>query len=195
MRTLCLLALLAAQDAPPYTFTAPEGWSKERMQFPLGFARDLDYRGAEELRFAPGMFKPEAGDYWSYAFMMWLEGSVSVDARSLERDLLKYYKGLCGAVGASRKLDLDLSKISVQATKQESKGRLGGEEAEFFHARIDFYDAFVTGKPLTLHVELWSRAADAKKRTCLFAIVSPKEKSAPVWEALRKIHSEFRCPP
>ena len=188
-----LLAILLLQ-ADPYAIKTPEKWRSERIPFPLDFAKDLDYKGVEDLRFSPGMFKPEADDYFSYVFLFWLEGSVPVDAKSLEADLLKYYKGLCATVAKGRKLDLDLSKIAVKATKQEGKAKLAGEEADSFHARIDWFDPFTTGKPLTLHLELWSRPADAGKRTCLFALASPQEKSAPIWETLRKIQSGFTCP-
>ncbi|MBI3856934.1 MAG: hypothetical protein HY293_14700 [Planctomycetes bacterium] len=196
MIRLLVLAVLGAtaQEAAPYSFTAPEGWRKERMEFPLGFAKDLEYKGHEDLRFAPGMFKPEEPDYFSYAFVMWIDGKMSFEPASLEKDLLKYYKGLCAAVAGGKKLDLDLSRISVKVTKQDKKGKLGGEDAELLQARIDWYDPFVTGKPMTLHLELWGRPADAQKRSCLFAIASPLEKSAPVWEALRKIQAGFTCP-
>lgn len=186
--------LLLAQDADPYTLTAPEGWNKERLPFPLTFAPDLGYKGHEDLRFAPGMFKPAAPDYFSYAFVFWIDGKMSFEPESLEKDLMKYYKGLCASVARSRKLDLDLSKISVKVTKQEKKGKLGGEESEFLHAQIDWYDPFVTAKPLTLHLEIWGRTADAGKRACLFACVSPKPKTEAVWESLRKIQSGFTCP-
>jgi hypothetical protein len=115
-------------------------------------------------------------------------------ARSLEKDLLKYYKGLCASVARSNKLDLDLSKIAVQLTKPEQKGSLGGEEAELLQGRIDWYDPFVTGKALRLQLEIWGRSADGQKRSCLFALASPGEKSAPVWDTLRKIQTGFRCP-
>lgn len=189
-----MLFLLLLSQESPYSLPSPEGWAKERMQFPLGFAKDLDHKGVEDLRFAPGMFKPEAPDYFSYAFLMWLDGSVPFDAKSIEKDLLKYYKGLCGAVASSRKLDLDLSKITVKVVRQEKKGRLGGEDADVSHAQIDWYDPFTTGKPLTLHLELWTRPADDGKRSCLLAIASPKEKTAPIWESLRKIQAGFTCP-
>lgn len=190
---LAALLALFAQDSEPYTLTAPEGWRKERMEFPLGFAPDLGYKGHEDLRFAPGMFKPDAADYFSYAFVMWIDGKMSFEAKSLEKDLLKYYKGLCAAVG-DKKFNLDLSKITVQVTKQDKPGTLAGEAAEQYQARIDWYDPFVTGKPLTLHLDLWGRSADAGKRSCLFALASAKERTAPVWEALRKIQAGFSCP-
>jgi hypothetical protein len=197
MRWMLALALcgVAAQDAEaPYTFTAPEGWRTERMAFPLGFAKDLEYKGHEDLRFAPGMFKADAADYFSYAFVMWIDGKMSFEAPSLEKDLLKYYKGLCGSVAKGKKLDVDLSKITVKVTKEDKKGTLGGEEAALLQARIDWVDPFVTGKPLTLHLEIWGRTAAAGQRSCLFALASPQEKTAPVWDTLRKIQAGFRCP-
>lgn len=191
---LVLGLLLLAQDADPYSLPSPEGWNKERLPFPLSFAPDLGYQGHENLRFAPGMFKPAAPDYFSYAFVLWIDGKMSLEPESLEKDLMKYYKGLCASVAGSRKLDLDLSRITVKVKKQEKKGALGGDEAEYHHAQIDWYDPFVTAKPLTLHLEIWGRPADGGKRSCLFALASPKEKTAAVWETLRKIHSGFTCP-
>lgn len=188
-----LLAILLLQ-ADPYAIKIPEKWRSERIPFPLDFAKDLDYKGVEELRFAPGMFKPDADDYFSYVFLFWLEGSRTVDAKSLESDLRRYCRGLCATVAKGRKLEFDLSTISVKATKRDGKAKLAGEDADSFHAKIDWFDPFTTGKPLTRHLEVWSRSADAGKRTCLFSLASPKEKSAPVWEALRKIKADFTCP-
>lgn len=189
MNRLLLALLCTAQD--PYSLPTPEGWATERMTFPLGFAKDLDHKGVEDVRFAPGMFKPDAPDYFSYAFLMWLEGTVSFEPAALEKDLLTYYKGLCAAVSRSRKLELDLSKISVKVVRQEKKGRLAGGEADVSHAQIDWFDPFTTGKPLTLHLEIWTRSAEEGKRSCLLALASPKEKSAPIWGALRKIQEGF----
>src|SRR5882757_1447852 len=127
MKAFLALAMvcLAVQDADvPYTLPTPEGWRTERMTFPLGFAKDLEYQGHEDLRFAPGMFKADAADYFSYAFVLWIDGKMSFEAKSLEQDLLKYYKGLCGSVAKGKKLDLDLSKIVIEVTKQEKKGTL-----------------------------------------------------------------------
>ena len=46
----------------------PKGWGKESIDLPPKFAPDMDWRGAVELRFAPGMFKADAADFFSYAF-------------------------------------------------------------------------------------------------------------------------------
>lgn len=194
MRWLIALALGAALQDPDYKLPKPEGWRTERIEFPPPFAKDLDYKGFEDLRFAPGMFKAEAPDYFSYALLFWIDGAMSFEPTSIEKDLLKYYKGLCGAVGKSRKLDIDLSKFSVQVKKLDQKGKLGGEDADRFEATIEMVDAFVTGKPLTLHLECWARGVEGGKRSCFFALASPKEKSGAIWETLRKIQTGFQGP-
>jgi hypothetical protein len=194
MKWLMVLAIGAALQDADYRFPAPDGWRTERIEFPIPFAKDLDYKGFEDLRFAPGMFKPEAPDYFSYAFVFWIDGPMSFEPPSIEKDLLKYYKGLCGAVAKSRKLDIDLSKIAVQVKKLDKKGKLGGEEADRFEATIEMVDVFVTGKPLTLRLECWGRAAGTAKRSCFLAIASPKEKSEAVWETLHKIQVDFSTP-
>lgn len=194
MKWLLILALGATLQDADYKLPTPEGWRTERIEFPPPFAKDLDYKGFEDLRFAPGMFKAEAPDYFSYALLFWIDGTMSFEPKSIEKELLKYYKGLCGAVGKSRKLDLDLSKITVQVKKLDAKGKLGGEDADRFEATIDMVDAFVTGKPLTLHLECWARGVQGGKRSGFFALASPKAKSEPIWEALRKLQSGFECP-
>src|SRR4051794_9456116 len=73
----------SAAASPSFTLPLPPGFRTETIPFPLGFAPDLPYRGVEELRFAPGMFQPGAPDFWSYAFVWWLEGNPSFTGDSL----------------------------------------------------------------------------------------------------------------
>jgi hypothetical protein len=60
-----------AQDAakePTFVFdTGVPPWKGERLELPPGFAPDLGWTGVEHIRFAPGMFDPEASDFFSYA--------------------------------------------------------------------------------------------------------------------------------
>ena len=47
-----------------------ETWKYEKLELPLNFAPNLPYQGFEELKFAPGMFKPNTNDYFSYIFFV-----------------------------------------------------------------------------------------------------------------------------
>src|SRR5204863_171753 len=70
---LVLTAAAAGEPAKPaYQVPAPKGWGKETIELPPQFAPDMKWKGVEELRFAPGMFKAGADDFFSYALLFWL---------------------------------------------------------------------------------------------------------------------------
>ena len=112
MRTATVLLLLTIvlaspvfseepEASLPFHLPAPEGWLTETIPFPLDFAPELDYQGLEELRFAPGMFKTESENLWSYTFVWWFPDSTEVSNERLEKDLSRYFEGLMVAVGES----------------------------------------------------------------------------------------------
>ena len=72
----------------------PEGWKKEMIPFPLEFAPGIKHAGTEELRFAPGMFKPDQPGYWSYGFVWWVEDREFQSPDSLADELRDYFRGL-----------------------------------------------------------------------------------------------------
>ena len=166
-----------------------EGWRYERLAFPLTFAPDLKYQGFEELRFAPGMFNPQSDTYFTYIFALRLEGEHKIDLDFVRTFLFKYYRGLCKAAGADRDPPLDLEKITVSVKKGEDQ-RTG---AAVFLCEVVMFDAFVTGKPLTLNVEIVAADNPSAKATCLFALASPKPKSEKVWKLLYGLRPRFTC--
>ncbi len=167
----------------------PKEWRHERLAFPLSFAPDLKYQGFEELRFAPGMFNPQSDTYFTYIFALRLQGTHKVDSDFLRMFLLKYYRGLCEAVGADRDPPLDLERISVSVKKGEDE-RTGGD---VFLAEVVMFDAFVTGKPLTLNIEIMAADDPNAEAACLFALASPKPKSDKVWKLLFGLRPRFTC--
>jgi hypothetical protein len=78
----------------PYTLPTPKDWGVERFLVPPSFAPTITYKGVEDIRFAPGWAKSGSDEYWSYAFLWYLEGKSVVTAASLEKDLKAYYTGL-----------------------------------------------------------------------------------------------------
>jgi hypothetical protein len=183
----------AAED--PFTFSAPKGWRSERIPFPLGFAPEMKYRGFEELRFGPGMFKPKSETYWTYGFFWWLEGKQAIDEETLKRDLEIYYKGLSKAVGGSRNPRLDLDKVSAKVAKAspETKDSAKGAHRVQHTAKLTTYDAFVTGKLLELNVEISKRYFPELDRTWVWFSVSPKPTGDAVWTSMRSIRDSFKA--
>src|SRR5580693_3092062 len=97
----------------PYQVPAPAGWAKETIQLPPQFAKDMTWKGAEELRFAPGMFKAAAADFFSYTLLFWLPDDQEIDSKTMEKELLAYYRGLAKAVLESKKSDVNVSAFTL----------------------------------------------------------------------------------
>lgn len=57
-----------------------DAWQAETFALPPAFAPELP-AGAESLRFAPGWRDPSAENFWSYAFVMWIDEPAPDAAR------------------------------------------------------------------------------------------------------------------
>ncbi|HUR54586.1 MAG TPA: hypothetical protein VMZ71_10665, partial [Gemmataceae bacterium] len=103
-----LSALAPAQpEKLPFKLPQPKGWAGEVIDLPpKGFAPEMTWKGKEEIRFAPGMFKADAQDFFSYALLFWLPADQKTDAKTLEEELLTYYRGLAKTVLASKKQEV-----------------------------------------------------------------------------------------
>jgi hypothetical protein len=181
---LALISILAAPvdaKAVPFVWEVPAGWRTETIPFPLAFAPSLKHRGLEELRFSPGMMKPSEADFWSYAFVWWLEDEQAPSAAALEKELVVYFRGLSEVVGKD-KYKFDPARF--KAHFRQSNGFIVGQ--------IDSYDAFTTGKPITLNFR--AHASSCGKNTALAVAISPAELKAPIWTDLNALTAKFRCP-
>lgn len=176
----------AASAPAPATEPAPAtgsacaaiaGWRSEIIELPPEFAPALP-AGQEELRFAPGMFKPEDDTYFTYAFVLRLADPQPLDRARLETLLDQYYQGLVAAVASERKLALP---ADVDATVTG--------DAPGFRATVAMYDAFVTGKPLTLHMDVTVEGA------CVRAAASPQPRTHRVWQDLAQATACLACRP
>jgi hypothetical protein len=101
--TLCLFSLIMYAQQPefdghkwkaPYHLPIPKDWGVERFLIPISFAPEIPYKGVEDIRFTPGWAKIKTDEYWTYAFLWYLDGSVKMDAETIARDLKAYYTGL-----------------------------------------------------------------------------------------------------
>ncbi len=177
---LTLLTVAATQSTESLLPPTPEGWRHERLEFPLGFAPEIELRGFEDLAFAPGMFEPQSASYFSYALALRLEGDVRVDEAMLVSFLETYYRGLCRAVGADRGLELDLTAIHARVAR----------DGPLFRATVAMFDPFVTGERLDLELEVTSHCAP--RATEVLGLASPLEREAPIWDELHAIAEAWR---
>jgi hypothetical protein len=151
----------------------------------------MKWKGTEELRFAPGMFKADAADFFSYALLFWLPDDQKTDPKTMEKELLTYYRGLAKAVLESKKKEVDVSTftLTIQDAKEKPGKRPGGEEVTAYVAELKWTEPFATGKPQTLRMEVHTWASDKHKHRCVFICASPQPETAEVWKTLREIRA------
>jgi hypothetical protein len=193
--TLAFATDALAQTAPPkpeipFVMPIPEGWRTETIPFPLGFAPELPYKGLEELRFSPGMFKPGSEDFWTYAFVFWLEGEVPWTAERLNSDLKTYLEGLSRAVEAKNE-KFDPKAATVTARLKETKASKDGPQ--HFEGKVEAYDPFKTHQRQTLNMRGNVFRCPAQGRTVVFFQISPQLETHKVWQTLKQIRDGFRC--
>ncbi len=189
---LALALTLTLAVSGSFQWPRPQGWREETIPFPLEFAPDLPYQGVEELRFSPGMFKPDQGGYWSYAFVWWLDGRPALDAAELSSSLKRYFTGLCTAVAKDKGHPIDPARFAA-SVHALAAARKQDHAVAAFAGTVDAYDAFVTGKPIVLNVEVWVWDCDRSGKRAALVLASPKSASAPVWSALRQRRDAFAC--
>lgn len=179
-----------SQDAPPSTPKADfsEGtdvlppieespsdfstWGTERIPLPPGFAPTLP-PGDELLLFAPGMFDPEAEDFWSYVFLIELEEPLT-DIGHVQSFLELYYDGLITAVGSGDGKTPPETPATVFAiSSYESL------DHAVYELEIDLIDTFVTQEPLHLYMSVIEESP-----TRFRFQASPQARTHAVWQTL-----------
>jgi hypothetical protein len=198
----CLFGVLILNSAesaeppkqPAYHLPLPSGWRKESFTLPPDFAPDMKWKGSEELRFAPGMFKASAPDFFSYAMLFRLPEDAKIDAKTLERELLAYYRGLCSAVSKSKKREVDTKgfTVTITAAKQQPDKRPDSEAVAGYMGELSWIEPFATAKHQTVHLDIQSWVSGSKHR-CIFICASAQPESAPVWKILREIRAGCTC--
>jgi hypothetical protein len=201
-RTCLLSALILTPPAagppekePPYQVPTPTGWAKETLALPPAFAPDMKWKGTEELRFAPGMFKADAPDFFSYALLFWLPEDAAIDAKTMERELLAYYRGLAAAVlkGKKQEVDTKVFILTLTAAEQQPDKRPGGEAVAGYVGELKWTEPFATGKPQTLRLEIDSWPSAKHKHHFVFVCASPQPETGAVWKTLREIRAGCTC--
>jgi hypothetical protein len=183
----------APAPAASFEWTKPEGWKTETIPFPLEFAPEIRLQGVEELRFAPGMFKPDQPGYWSYAFAWWLDGEPALGQAELEQSLLAYFQGLTTAVGKEKGRKIDPGRFRVTVRPSSGAPAKEGHNVQAFSGTAELYDAFATGKPISLNMEIWVWDCPVAGKRVALVLASPRPTSEPIWKDLAQRRDELLC--
>jgi len=188
--SIVFLSLAHAQEQKPELLKQPANWEFERFNLPPGFAPGITYKGAEELRFAPGMFQKDSANYFTYVFVAELDSVSAVSKADIQDYLLKYYQGLCYGVAKDKKLVIDTTQINVVVEKQQNT--IGKET--IYNASANIFGVFADGAPVKLNLEIKVLINAARKKTYLLFIASPLKKTDAIWKTLYGIQKEFKMP-
>ncbi|MEQ1587975.1 MAG: hypothetical protein ABL895_18980 [Cyclobacteriaceae bacterium] len=171
----------------PYTFPTPKDWGVERFLVPPSFAPSISYKGVEDIRFAPGWAKSGSDEYWSYAFLWYLEGKPVVTAATLEEDLKAYYTGLIEVNSDSARLAAWQSiLVTTKFTSNHSSG------TPSFTGTVTMMD-YMTGKPITLHCRVRARSCNEPGKEFVFFELSPQPYTHSIWKSLDQLWQDFDC--
>ncbi len=185
--------LLAAEEPKPEKLAAPEGWTGETIKLPPGFAPDMELKGDEHIRFAPGMMKPDSNSFFCYAFVFELQPMPDLTEAVIKDEFLKYFRGLCKAViGGEVPVDPSRFSLEVQQVKSDAKpaqGEKAADSATLYTGALDWVEPFATKRPQKLNLEIrtWSR----NDRNYIFVCVSPQDRDADIWKQLREIRDDY----
>lgn len=181
----CGTSMLMAEELPEITIKAPKGWTKERFALPPSFAKEMSFHGMEEIRFAPGMYKPDREDFFTYAIAFKLKPETAVDSETIEKELLLYYRGLAKAVSRGT-VATDGFKLKVTPLKNEQVQR----EKDYF-AEMNWTEPFVTKKPQTLQLFVRTWTTNSGKQTWMFLCISPQPREHAMWKPLNQMRDTF----
>lgn len=187
----------AAQEAapegekwiPPYHLDQPQNWGAEHFLIPVSFAPSIKYKGVEDIRFTPGWGKKETEEYWSYAFLWYLSGNISLDVKTIEKNLSAYYTGLLYAnidTAKNKTVKINTATVTVTAIKAEKNA------SESFEATVNTMD-YMTLQPLQLNLRIHQRFCKEEDKTFVFHEVSPKTYDHEVWGRLHALWQSLRC--
>lgn len=187
IRLLMSGTLLIAAEPDSPKLTAPEGWEGETIGLPPGFALDMKLKGSEQIRFAPGMMKPDSTSFFSYAFVFELEPKPELTEAVVKEEFLKYYRGLCKAVLKDKLKDLDPSKFTLKLERVKSDVKQ--DMPARYTGTLDWVEPFATKKPqkLNLEIQTWAKSG----RNYIFACVSPQAHDAAIWKQLHAIRDDY----
>jgi hypothetical protein len=173
----------------PYHLPIPKDWTIERFLVPPSFAPTIRYKGVEDIRFTPGWSKIESNEYWSYAFLWFLDDVKTFDSKTLENNLTAYYTGLFNINTDKSKIDttkLIPVKVSINPKKTEN------DDHKTFDGVVKMND-YMTKKPISLNLIIHIKSCEEQNKTFAFFELSPKPYSDNVWKNLDQLWLNFRC--
>lgn len=83
-----------SQETPLDILKTDITWKKEQFKIPIGFVKDIEYEGIEDVKFAKNWVKRDHPNFWTYVFAWLIKGIQKQTAENLEQHLKLYFDSL-----------------------------------------------------------------------------------------------------
>lgn len=171
----------------PYSLEIPHGWTIERFLIPIEFAPQIPYKGIEDIRFTPGWGSSKSNEYWTYAFLWYLDGTPKINLKNIKANLKAYDSGLVDRNITPRKIPSG-KLITVEVKAQKEKKQKG--DLRTFAGTIYMLD-YMEQKPIVLNFTVHIKINASQNKTFLFTEISPRPHTDNVWRKLDQLWLDF----
>jgi hypothetical protein len=175
----------------PYRFPLLDGWRQE-----LSYQPNIDHphfplRSIEELHLPAGW--PDAGseEYWSAAYLFWLDPGQKIDAGILQHTFQVYYDDHIAGAVIRRNLKVAPGTIKpVQVTIKKLAAE--PDDKDTYTGTISMFD-YLGGKPIILNYFAHLKSCSTQNHIPLFWEISPQPVDHPLWSRLKEMKQKFVC--
>lgn len=174
---------------PPYTLPLEE-WGIERFVIPPDFAPKIAYKGIEDLRFTKGWGDSTSSEYWSYAFLWFIDGKPKVNETLINQHLQWYYDGLIKRNIEPRKIPADKVKPTIVSVAKNTIASEG--DIATYSGTISMLD-YMSQKPMILNIRIHYRTCSNQDKKFLFHQLSPQPLTQEVWKKMEALWDSFKC--
>ena len=161
--------------------TADSTWIKEIIEFPIGFAQEIEFEGFEDLRFPKGWSNQESPNFWSYVWAWSLDNVEYLNIDELEKNIQLYFDGLLG-LNSNNNNEENFQKTNAIFIKKETT-----KINNHYIGKVKTLDTRYTKKPMTLNVLVKQHYCKRQKKSIILFRFSPKKFSNGVWKILNEV--------
>ena len=136
------------------------------------------------MRFTPGWAKAVYEEYWTYAFLWWLDGNITTNADTIAAQLKAYYTGLVNANGDGF--------MNPAVTTNFSKATSMGNDLATYTGTVKMTD-YMQRRPIRLNARVHVQACAGAGNTVLFFELSPQPFNHRNWPKLLQLWTDFSC--
>ena len=173
----------------PYDLMIPAGWTIERFLVPISFAPQIKYKGVEDIRFAPGWANTKSEEYWTYAFLWYLDAQPQTNEKVIADNLKAYYTGLIQVNSDPAKTSKEKPLPVATSFKKTTTFK---DDVETYTGKVMMRD-YMQRKPIVLNCIVHLKVCAEDNKAFLFYELSPQPFTHGNWKSLDEMWQTFKC--